>query len=107
MAVLMRETSLKTTLKAKVNTDGLMVECTRDTGLIIRCTASELLHGLMAGGTKDHIIMTKKRDWARFSGLIKEYMKEVGWMENSMEWDTIPRDLISRRDKENGKKERG
>jgi len=95
----------RTILRAKVSIDGRMAVCTRDTGLIIRCMDLGHSHGLTEEGTKGHTIMTKKRDWARSSGLIKEYTKEVGWMGSSMGSAIILLDLICQRDRENGKKE--
>ncbi len=96
-----------TILRAKVSIDGLMVVCTRGTGLIIRCMASGRSLGPTAEGTKGHITMTKKRDWARSSGLIKEFTKEVGWMGSSMGSGIILLDRICQRGRENGKKVKG
>ena len=103
----MMEILLRTILRAKVSINGRMAVCTRGTGLIIRCMASAHSLGQTAEGTKGHTIMTKKRDWARSSGLIKEFTKEVGWMGNSMGSGIILLDLICQRGKENGKKEKG
>ena len=102
----MMEILLRTILRAKVSIDGLMAACIKGTGLIIRCMASGHSLGPTAEGTKGHTITTKKRDWARSSGLIKEFTKEVGWMGSSMGSAIILLDLICQRGKENGKKEK-
>ena len=60
------------------------------------------LNGLMGEYMKENIKMIKKMDMVFFIGLMEEYIKDIGRMENRMEKGNF---LIRR--KKNGKKENG
>ena len=82
---LMKENSLKITLKEKVLINGLMEECMWGIGRIIKWMEEVFLLGKMVENMKVIIKMIKNMVMVCLNGLMEEFIKDIGSMVDSME----------------------
>jgi len=89
----------------KVFMNGPMEGSSTETGKIIKWTDKENLLGMMEENMLGTIKMIKNMVMDNLSGLMEENIKDIGKMENNTE-EVFILEVINRKEKENGMKER-